>query len=229
MAAPELCKSKNQHHLQLPLPIPAHPERLEGILDPNLGLFELAQDLAALRSENAALRRKVAHLRGFKKLSLTDPLTGLHNRRYFERRFVEEISRAARTEQHLSLLMVDLDDFKQINDVHGHARGDVVLRWVAEFLLENTRQHDVCCRLGGDEFVVILSGTDAEECRRLVERLQERFEARRGLTALPLRWSIGTATYSEDCATAEALFDRADAAMYEEKERRKQRRRLRAV
>jgi diguanylate cyclase (GGDEF)-like protein len=222
MAAPELCKSKDQYHLQLPLPF-------LDLAAPNLGLFELTRDLAALKRENAALRRKVARLRGFKKLSLTDPLTGLHNRRYFEHRFTEEISRAARTEQHLSLLMVDLDDFKQINDVHGHARGDVALRWIAEFLLENTRRHDVCCRLGGDEFVVILSGTDAEECRQTVERLQRQFEAKRGLTALPLRWSIGTATYGEDGTTAEALFHRADTAMYHEKERRKQLRRLRAV
>jgi diguanylate cyclase (GGDEF)-like protein len=217
MAALEPAKSKDQNHLQLPLP-------LLDLTAPNLALFELTRDLAALKRENAALRRKVARLRGYKKLSLTDPLTGLHNRRYFEHRIAEEFSRAARTEQCLSLLLLDLDDFKHINDVHGHGRGDLALRWVAEFLLEHTRRHDVCCRLGGDEFVVILPDTDAEECRMLVARLQERFEAQRGLTGLPLRWSIGTATYAEDGSTVEALFERADAAMYEEKDRRKRRR-----
>jgi diguanylate cyclase (GGDEF)-like protein len=222
MNAPEPVKSNDQNHLQLPVP-------LLDLAASDPGLFKLTRDLAALKRENAALRRQVARLNGFKKLSLTDPLTGLHNRRYFEHRIVEELSRAARTEQDLSLLVVDLDDFKQINDVYGHARGDVALRWVAEFLRDNTRCHDVCCRLGGDEFVVILAGADAEECGLLVERLQERFEATREATALPLRWSVGTATYGEGCTTAEALFDRADAAMYHEKQRRKQRRRLPAV
>jgi diguanylate cyclase (GGDEF)-like protein len=117
--------------------------------------------------------------------------------------------------------VVDLDDFKQINDRFGHVRGDSALCLVAELLAENTRHHDVCCRIGGDEFVIILSNTDADQCSQLVERLYGRLEQQRTATELPLGWSIGTATYVEDGITAEELYAAADAAMYHAKQRRK--------
>jgi diguanylate cyclase (GGDEF)-like protein len=212
MAPPELEKLQDQHGLQFPLPV----------LDPTPQYPD--HELLRLKIENDSLKQEVARLSGFKRLSLTDPLTGLHNRRYFKERLAEEISQSERTHQHLSLLVVDLDDFKQINDRFGHVRGDSALCWVADLLQENTRHHDVCCRLGGDEFVVILANTDTEECRQLVERLNQRLEDRKGMTRLPLGWSIGTATYTEDGTTVEALFDRADTDMYRTKQRKKQRR-----
>lgn len=207
----ETIQNKNVFQLSLAVVDPA--TRIE---DP----FEL---LARLKQENEYLRGEVARLSGFQALSFTDPLTGLHNRRYFEQRLGEELSHAERTGQPLSLAVVDLDDFKQINDRFGHTRGDTALCLVADLLAENTRHHDVCCRIGGDEFVIILSNTDAAQCRQLVERLHERLE-RLGTGELPLGWSIGAATYVDDGTTVTELFDAADTAMYRAKQRKKQRR-----
>jgi len=214
MAPTDVENVQNENVFRLPL----------AVLDPTLHEKDPFELLAQLKQENEYLRGEVARLSGFQSLSFTDPLTGLHNRRYFEQRLGEELSHAERTGQPLSLAVVDLDDFKQINDRFGHARGDAALCLVADLLAENTRHHDVCCRIGGDEFVIILSNTDAAQCEQLVERLHECLEQHGATIELPLGWSIGAATYVDDGASVEELFDAADSAMYCAKQRKKQRR-----
>ena len=129
---------------------------------------EMTRDeIEQLKRENEALRRELARVRA---LSAEDSLTGAKNRRYFDERVAAEVDRAARQNTPLSLLVVDLDDFKGVNDRHGHLAGDAALRWVAAFLAGVVREHDVVCRVGGDEFAIIRPGADRRGAARLPAR-----------------------------------------------------------
>ena len=182
----------------------------------------LARDNAELRRENDALRRRVNELSAFIRMALRDPLTGLPNRRYFDQRVVEEIARARRhASQLFSLLVIDINDFKQINDTFGHATGDETLKWVGTFLEGNLRLGDVCCRMAGDEFIVILPNTDAERARCLVTRLVQLLDAANHWLEIPVRLAIGQATFGVDGVSVEEMFNSADAAMYRDKQAQK--------
>jgi diguanylate cyclase (GGDEF)-like protein len=147
----------------------------------------------------------------------TDPLTGLANRRAFDSFFDEEIYRATRTQRPLTLMLVDLDGLKAINDEHGHVAGDRALRWVAEVLRAN-RRTDRCARLGGDEFAALLPDTDplaaAHVARRLCAALRAGAEY-----DFPITLSLGIATAPQDGATSVAVYEAADAALYAAKRR----------
>ena len=109
-------------------------------------------------------------------LATVDGLTGLYVRRFFDRRYAEEVSRARRSAKYLCVLIVDVDDFKIVNDTYGHPMGDEVLKALARTIRENTRLSDVPCRFGGDEFVVLLPETGLAEGTGLARRLKERVE-----------------------------------------------------
>lgn len=189
------------------------------------GIKGLVRELALLERENELLKRRVTELSAYMHLAYRDALTGLRNRRYLEKRAAEEINRVRRDgDQTFSILVIDVDDFKQVNDWHGHATGDETLRWVARFLEGSVREHDVCCRYGGDEFVVILPQADAAACAQLVERLRARMSTVQEWAEVPLRLSVGAATYGVDGLSIAQLFDKADARMYEDKGVHKQRR-----
>ena len=176
-------------------------------------------DLAQLRAENAALRRENAE---YRRLASVDPLTGLGNRRYLDERLTEEVDRARRElTSAFGLLLVDLDDFKAINDRQGHAAGDDALRWVATFLASNTRDHDVCFRTGGDEFVVLLPGADRAGAALMATRLRARLTRACAGRAVPVGMSLGVASWPEDGAGAERLLSVADERMYCDKAARK--------
>lgn len=174
-----------------------------------------------LRDENDRLRAELAALRA---LSYEDPLTGLKNRRYCDERLAAEVDRARRHGAPVSVVVVDVDDFKAINDTHGHLVGDEVLRWVAAFLASSVREHDVVCRTGGDEFVVILPGVDADGAAHLVARVR-RLLARAGVgpARRRLRLSLGAATSLGDVDAADTLLGSADLAMYADKARGRRR------
>src|SRR5262249_797283 len=108
--------------------------------------------------------------------ALRDPLTGLFNRRQFDERLSAELSAARRHGNTLSLLMIDVDHFKVINDTHGHLAGDAALKMVAQSLLEASRREDVVARFGGEEFVVLARGTDLGGAQRFAERLRRKVE-----------------------------------------------------
>ncbi|MEE2779789.1 MAG: GGDEF domain-containing protein [Myxococcota bacterium] len=178
--------------------------------------------LSSLVDENSALRAEVAVLRKYRSLAFRDPLTGLGNRRYLEQRLHEEIDRAGRRDDcGFSIVVVDVDDFKQINDIHGHAQGDRSLCWVARFLEDNVREHDICCRTGGDEFAVLLPDADEEGCDMMVERLREKLDLCIHSSQWPIRLSLGAATWPTDGASVETLLEHADRAMYHDKGSRK--------
>jgi diguanylate cyclase (GGDEF)-like protein/putative nucleotidyltransferase with HDIG domain len=164
--------------------------------------------------------------------SLTDPLTGLPNTRFMFMHLARELARAERLKSQVALLVMDLDNFKDINDTYGHQVGDRALREVAAVLRNAIRPYDICVRYAGDEFIVVLAGCGEDEAeRKRVESQrsvdQVSFEVRPGRT-IPLAISVGAAIYPQDGETYEALLATADSRMYRDKTRRK-RTRLHAV
>jgi diguanylate cyclase (GGDEF)-like protein/putative nucleotidyltransferase with HDIG domain len=157
--------------------------------------------------------------------SLTDPLTALPNTRFMFMHLTRELSRAERLKAEVSLLVMDLDNFKEINDTYGHHVGDRALRDVAGVLRQGIRPYDICVRYAGDEFIVVLSGCGGEEAERKRLELQRAvdqllFEARPGKT-LPLAISVGASVFPHDGNTYETLLATADGRMYRDKTRRK--------
>jgi diguanylate cyclase (GGDEF)-like protein len=188
---------------------------------------ELVGDLLRLSRQNASLRREVARLQVYRAMAYRDPLTGLWNRRYFEDRLREELSRSRRAGQdrRFSVMVVDVDDFKRVNDLHGHAAGDAVLREVGEFLIAHLRNHDVACRTGGDEFAVLLPDLSAADCGALLERIRTARAADNLERAAAISLSLGTASWPECGDSPDALLAHADRAMYAAKRRNKGRER----
>jgi diguanylate cyclase (GGDEF)-like protein/putative nucleotidyltransferase with HDIG domain len=157
--------------------------------------------------------------------SLTDPLTGLPNTRFLFMHLTRELARAERLKQEVSLLVMDLDNFKSINDSHGHHVGDRALCEVARVLRTAIRPYDICVRYAGDEFIVVLSGCSAEEAESKRAELQRSiddvyFEARPG-KRVELGISVGAAVFPQDGQSYEALLATADSRMYQDKSRRK--------
>lgn len=153
--------------------------------------------------------------------ALRDPLTDLFNRRYMEETLEREVSRSVRKGTPLSVIMLDLDNFKIYNDTHGHHAGDAVLREVATFLQSHVRGEDVACRYGGEEFTLILPGATrhvAERRARQILRGLRDIHVRSGLQALPsVTASFGIAVFPDNGVTASDLVQAADAALYQAK------------
>jgi diguanylate cyclase (GGDEF)-like protein/PAS domain S-box-containing protein len=150
-------------------------------------------------------------------LAMTDELTGLANRRSFFIQGNEEIKRARRYHTPLTLLMLDIDGFKYVNDTYGHETGDVVLQCIANILQENCREVDLAGRLGGEEFGILLPNTIAADAATLAERLRQAIESQ-GCSVqdrqMSVTASIGVAAYSEEALNLDALLRKADTAMY---------------
>jgi diguanylate cyclase (GGDEF)-like protein len=180
--------------------------------------FEMAKrfgDAAALALDNAQVRETL------ELQAQTDSLTGLYNHRYFHDRLRAEITRATRTHDSIAVLMLDIDDFKRVNDVHGHGTGDQLLVALADVLRGSVRLSDVVCRLGGEEFGVIMPSCDAGAAVGLAKRLleaigKESFEPADGLTV-----SIGIAQGPEHATNPRELVACAEAAMMAAKARGK--------
>ena len=157
--------------------------------------------------------------------SLTDPLTALPNTRFMFMHLTRELARAERLKAEVSLLVMDLDNFKDINDTYGHHVGDRALRDVAGVLRAGIRPYDICVRYAGDEFIVVLSGCGGEEAERKRVELQHavdqlQFEPRPG-KMLQLAISVGASVFPHDGNTYETLLATADGRMYRDKTRRK--------
>jgi len=183
--------------------------------------METQSSVAELLRENESLRREIAKLEDLRALTYRDPLTGLWNRRYFAERLGAELSRARRTSgRNFTIVILDVNDFHRINDQHGPTEGDLVLRWVGEFLERSVRAHDVCCRIGADTFGVILPDLNRTTAPLLLERLRAKTTSATSRAPFLIALSFGTATFPEDGATFDALLRVAEDARYLDKSRR---------
>ena len=154
--------------------------------------------------------------------SHTDPLTSLWNYGYFQYRLDEEIAKSNTTSLALSLMMIDIDDFKRFNDTRGHIQGDEALRRISDTLKENCRKIDILCRYGGEEFALILPANNKGESALLGERIRKSIENKRILRS-KFTISIGIASYPEDSANKKTLIEKADQALYKAKKKGKNR------
>jgi len=153
---------------------------------------------------------------------VTDHLTRLYNRRYFMNRAGEEIERSLRHQAPLSVLMIDIDHFKDFNDTYGHSTGDRVLQTVARALQDALRNHDICARHGGEEFAVLLPSTPGENAYYVAERVRRTLSGTRytglGLPAeVNITISVGVATCPRDATALDDLMDLSDKALYQAK------------
>jgi len=170
-------------------------------------------DISAQKQAEDVLREEAVH----------DPLTGLYNRRYMEEMLKREMQRSERNRQQpISIILLDIDHFKQVNDTLGHAIGDAVLRQLGPFLLKYIRGSDIACRYGGDEFVLILPNAPLKIAKQRAEKLcveaRDLVVEHSGELVGKLTLSLGVATFPDQGTTIEALFQAADAALYQAKE-----------
>jgi diguanylate cyclase (GGDEF)-like protein len=163
----------------------------------------------------AEIRQKQASSETLYRMAMFDPLTGLYNRRFAEPRVEVEVNRCQRKRTALTLVLIDLDGFKQINDSHGHPAGDKVLRAFAEHLTRAIRGSDLAARLGGDEFMLLLPECDTIQLQRVLERLV-RFKVDIEGRIIPVEFSAGWKEH-EAGQTSKELIEAADRALYENK------------
>jgi len=178
-----------------------------------------ARDLATVRlfAAPAALalaRQRLAQaLDDLTRAATVDTVTGLFNRRYFETRIRAEVQRARRQRQDLALLMVDIDDFKRINDTFGHLEGDRALRDVADLLRRGVRIFDVCARYGGEEFAIVMPGATRDMAVLVAERIRRGMDERSKLNPAPMTVSVGVGFLGAD-QSEEDLIAAADRALF---------------
>jgi len=179
----------------------------------------------ALRETRDELERRVAEVESLheqlRQQAIHDPLTGSFNRRYLDETLPRELARARRERTPLTVVAIDVDDFKVANDRFGHPVGDRLLTELAEVLRTGTRESDIACRFGGDEFLVVLTGATAAEARRLAESWRLAFAnvaVRSGGEEVRATLSAGVAE-ARPGESPEVLYARADAALYAAKQR----------
>jgi diguanylate cyclase (GGDEF)-like protein len=207
--------------LALPLTDPAGTVlgvlQLVNALDENTDVIAFSpdvQEVVALLAAYAAAAIRNVQLAAY---SLNDHLTGAFNRRYVTMRLDEEISRTKRTGEPLSFALIDIDLLKQVNDLHGHPQGDVVIRAVAQLLINQSRAYTVVARYGGDEFAILLPSTPKAGAIGYAERMK-RIVASYPFPMRPVTISIGTATMPGDADTRDDLVAAADRSLYRAKQ-----------
>lgn len=151
------------------------------------------------------------------KLAMIDPLTGTFNRRYLDLVLQKEINRSERYKKVFSLAILDIDDFKKINDRFGHVSGDEVLQKFSEHIKEMIRAEDVLCRFGGEEFLILLPETDMEGAVLLCDRIRSKFKEKRILDEVCISFSAGIASFPDCGRDSVGLIRQADKALYEAK------------
>ncbi|MFH1782289.1 MAG: GGDEF domain-containing protein [Candidatus Omnitrophota bacterium] len=179
------------------------------------------ENFTILMSQFAIQFQKVMLYRKVEELSITDSLTGVSTRRYFLERFEEEIHRSMRHKSNISLLMLDIDHFKGINDKYGHLVGDVVLKEVAGVLKASLREIDIIGRYGGEEFIVALSGTSKDIAFQVAERIRENVQCaivKAYDEVVSVAISIGISIFPDDGVNLNELIESADRALYKAKE-----------
>lgn len=191
----------------------------------DLKVLELVGPQIAIALERAEWQDRATQ---FQLMSITDPLTGLLNRRYLEERLTEELNRSTRYNYSMSCLMIDIDHFKNYNDLNGHQAGDAALKITAHCLKATLRSADIACRYGGEEFCILLPQTSLTEAGVIAERMRQRVAE----TDYPygksqplgfVSISVGISTFARDIDTAEKVISAADRALYSAKSQGKNR------
>jgi len=199
-----------------------HKDRLMMLLGRNVGVTVTMLDYLSniTNNMNSATLVSEAHIEEIVGLSLRDGLSGLFNHTYFYQQIDLEVKRFRRYGTPVSLALIDIDDFKVVNDTHGHREGDRILALMGRTLLRLARDSDISCRYGGEEFAVILPLTDVHETIDIANRMRTEMAV-----ALPdgrtVTVSIGVASCSESIETFQDLVEKADAALYQAKRRGK--------
>ncbi|MCH1930136.1 GGDEF domain-containing protein [Shewanella sp. A25] len=197
---------------------------VDGVVDEMQNLLSNNQTMEdSLNAMGQEVRNLKSELENLSMAALTDQLTSLHNRRAYEMAIQDHIHRAQEQQSRCSLLLIDIDRFKQFNDTYGHQVGDKVLAYVALALRQSVRGDDFVARYGGEEFVVLLPNTHFHHALQVAENLRERVSERRLTVGKDRKQSLGAITVSIGLASlqegddAETLFNRADKALYEAK------------
>jgi diguanylate cyclase (GGDEF)-like protein len=185
-------------------------------------LSEIQRDAEIYRLKSSNLENEIEERKKtqakLEELAATDPLTGLLNRRHFFERFEEELDRAVRFDVPISVVMVDIDHFKRINDQHGHLVGDQVLIEIAKRINNSLRKIDTVCRYGGEEFAILLPGTDLSQAEQVAERVWRKVAdtpIKRAGFEINVSVSLGVANKKQaESMTSNALIDHADQALY---------------
>jgi diguanylate cyclase (GGDEF)-like protein len=186
---------------------------------PILGDFRLSSALLATSSFLLLVRARIGELDAemWEHQARSDPLTGIGNYRQLHERLQSVVEADP---DRFALLTMDVDSFKQINDVHGHLEGDRLLQEIGRVLSESVRGDDLIARQGGDEFAVVANGTDHETAEMLAARIESALGRIRDIENRPVSASIGVAVYPSDGLTADELLEQADAALRRVKEAR---------
>lgn len=194
----------------------ADKENRQPFSEEDLDLLQAMGSFITMAMDRSELHEKAEEL---KEISITDSLTGLLNRRYFQERLLEEIERCKRHGLPGCLIMIDIDDFKQINDTYGHLKGDEAIKSLAATLRKTIRSMDVASRYGGEEFTVIFPQTSKEDAHQIAKRICELFpvEGTAQLDIPRLTISVGLSSFPEDAETINGLIDSADRALYQAK------------
>ncbi len=186
----------------------------KSISEEDIKIFTMLANQAGLAIENSHLYEMVVHK------SHTDSLTELWNHGFFQEQLIREIQETQKAENPLSLLMIDVDNFKKLNDDCGHQHGDVILKELARILKESSREVDYVCRYGGEEFSMILGQTQKEQALDIAQRLRKTIADHPFPRVSPhgknihITVSIGLAAFPQDASTPEELITQADKAMY---------------
>jgi diguanylate cyclase (GGDEF)-like protein len=182
-------------------------------------LLELVSPHLALIIDRTEWHRKAE---AYQRMSLTDALTGLPNRRYLEDRLYEEVERSKRYDTPLAFMIIDVDHFKSYNDIFGHTNADRVLKQTAHILRGSIRAIDMAARFAGDEFCVVLPETQIEDAARIAERLKAavsgaEYTSEQGLPMARVTLSVGVSSFSGSRQTPLAIIETADRALYQAK------------
>lgn len=186
-----------------------------GIQDEDKDKFNILGQQFLLGFKRAYFYEKI------QELAITDTLTQAFSRKYCFERLQEELERSKKMNYQFSLLMVDIDNFKDINDHYGHLVGDAILREISKVIRDNSRQIDLVGRYGGEEFLIILTETDSQKAKFAAERIREAVRNKRVNVydeAISVTISVGISTFRNDAEDAKTMIDRADMALYKAKD-----------